>query len=264
MSSLPEVSAVTAALRYAATSWPVLPVRPPADRCPDTGDCQCKAPLTEHGLLDASTDPAVIRDWWRAWPDANVGIATGGTSIDVLDIDDHGEAGNGFASLNRLIRAGLVAGASAIVTTPSGGLHIYFAGSDQRCSRLPRHHLDFKALGGYVLAPPSVIHGKPYVVTDHRAGSSGLGWSAVKALLDPPRLVPPRGREATSITGLASWMARQQPGNRNCALYWASRTALESGAADLEPLATAAMSAGLSEPETRATIASALRSGGGR
>jgi hypothetical protein len=30
-----------------------------------------------HGALSATTSPDIIRAWWRKWPDANVGIATG-------------------------------------------------------------------------------------------------------------------------------------------------------------------------------------------
>lgn len=56
------------ALGYAAAGWPVFPTRPRAEDCPDPGDCPCKRPLTGHGFQDASTDEAVIREWWRRWP----------------------------------------------------------------------------------------------------------------------------------------------------------------------------------------------------
>lgn len=45
-----------------------------------------KTPLTHHGYKDASRDPAQIRAWWKRWPAANVGIATGAVSgVVVLD-----------------------------------------------------------------------------------------------------------------------------------------------------------------------------------
>jgi hypothetical protein len=248
-----------AAVRYTAAGWHVLPVRPPADPCPDPSSCPCKAPLTTHGFLDATTAPDVIGAWWRRWPDANLAIATGAPGPDVLDIDQHGEAGNGFAAFGRLKCAGLLAGALAMVETPSGGLHVYFAGTDQDCGALRGHHLDFKARGGYVLAPPSVVHGQPYTLLDHRPGSARLSWAAARALLDPPRPLPPRRGSPGDIGGLAAWLARQGEGNRNSALFWAACTALGSGCSDLEPLAVAAMTAGLSEDETRRTIASAER-----
>jgi hypothetical protein len=128
---------VEQALAYAAHGWPVFPCRPGG-----------KEPATRHGYQDATTDPDKITWWWRRQPEANLAIATGHPGPDVLDVDQHGRAGNGFAAFNRLKRAGLIDGASALVATPSGGLHAYFAGSDQRCGKLPRHHLDFRAHGG--------------------------------------------------------------------------------------------------------------------
>lgn len=41
------------------------------------------------GYLDASSDEAVIRAWWSATPNANVGIAPGKSGMTVLDVD-HG------------------------------------------------------------------------------------------------------------------------------------------------------------------------------
>ena len=179
-----------AALRYAQAGWPVFPCRPDNPRCPHVEKCRvCKTPLTDHGFRDATTDPAVIRAWWKRWPDANVGIATGAPGPDVLDVDVKPD-GNGFAALNKLKRAGILAGAVALVRTRSGGLHVYFAGTAQGCHALPRHHLDFKATGGYVLAPPSAVHGSPYELLDHRAGTAALDWPKVTTVLDPPRSSP--------------------------------------------------------------------------
>ena len=114
----------------------------------------------------ASATPPPTREQITAWfarhPDWNLAIATGAPGPDVLDVDEHGPAGNGYAAFARLSRAGLLDGAAAYVRTPSGGLHAYFTGSDQRNGHLPAHHLDFRSRGGYVLAPPSQVDGKPY------------------------------------------------------------------------------------------------------
>jgi Bifunctional DNA primase/polymerase, N-terminal len=248
-----------AALRYAAAGWPVFPTRPPADPCPEPEDCRCKTPLTVNGFRNASTSPDVIAAWWRRWPGANVAIATGWPGPDVLDVDNRA-TGNGFAALNRIKRAGLLTGAMALVSTPSGGLHLYFAGTDQPNGVLRGHHVDFRGRGGYVLAPPSVVHGKPYVLEDHRAGTGRFSWAAARAVIDPPRpLPPPRQGSPGDIGGLAAWLARQGEGNRNNSLFWACCTALGSGAADLEPLVLAAVAAGLTETEARRTAQSAER-----
>jgi hypothetical protein len=130
------------ALACASRGWPVFP-------------CMYgrKVPLTRHGFRDATTDERRITAWFGSRPDWNLAIATGAPGPDVLDVDQHGPAGNGYAAFATLRRAGLLDGAAAHVRTPSGGLHAYFRGSDQRNGHLPAHHLDFRSRGGYVLAP---------------------------------------------------------------------------------------------------------------
>ena len=64
---------------------------------------------------------------------------------------------------------------------------------------------------------------------------------------------------------LASWVSRQQQGNRNAGLFWAANRALEADrAADLSPLAVAARQAGLDEQEITRTLDSARKTGSGR
>ena len=62
--------------------------------------------------------------------------------------------------------------------TPSGGLHAYFTGTDQRNGHLPAHHLDFRSRGGYVLTPPSQVDGKPYQLIRTLHGRGALDWDA--------------------------------------------------------------------------------------
>ncbi len=193
------------ALAYARHGWPVFPCRPGS-----------KEPATRHGFHDATTDQGRIRSWWRRQPAANVAIATGQPGPDVLDVDQHGEAGSGFAAFSRLKHEGLLEGASAIVATPGGGLHAYFTGSDQASGRLPRQHLDFRAQGGYVLAPPSQVDGRPYRLITHHAQSGGLDWAAVTTLLepraDPARPAQDRGTRRPQPPGR---MGRAPPGRQS-------------------------------------------------
>jgi hypothetical protein len=251
------------ALAYAGSGWQVFPTRPGEPSCPGGRGCGCKAPLTRNGFKDAVSDPEAIRAWWQRWPDANVAIATGAPGPDVLDVDVSSE-GSGWAAFNRLKRAGLLTGAQALVTTPRGGLHVYYQGTGQACGSLTRagHFIDFKASGGYVLAPPSVVHGKPYELLDHRAGTGRLDWQTVRRLLDPPAPPsPPRnGADASDLSHLAAWVAAQREGNRNAGLYWAARRAVEAGL-DPAELAAAAVQAGLSQTEADNVIKSARKAG---
>jgi hypothetical protein len=242
-------SRLAAALRYAQANWPVFPCIP--------GE---KIPATRHGFLNATTDPDKITWWWSHSPDRNVAIATGAPGPDVLDVDVHKD-GNGFAAFNRLHREGLLDGASAYIRTPSGGLHGYFAGSEQGNGRLPRRHLDLRSKGGYVVAPPSAVSGRHYELIKCADGRGGLDWAAITRLLEPePQQRPQRSDDRTTDAHrLAEWMARQHEGNRNDSLFWAANRALEAGLTDLDELANAARSTGLDEREIARTLASARR-----
>lgn len=239
------------ALTYARCGWPVFPCRPGR-----------KEPATRSGFHNATIDESQIRSWWERQPDANVAIATGAPGPDVLDVDQHGSVGNGFPAYRRLKMAGLLDCAGAVVATPSGGLHVYFAGSNQACGRLPRLHLDFRARGGYVLAPPSQIDGKRYRLLSHQPSSGQLNWAAAAELLDlgRGRSSPSRSAEATDLSRLTSWIEQLEPGNRNCGLFWAACRAAEAGQSELlEDLAAAAAKTGLPDREIVRTIASARR-----
>lgn len=240
------------ALACAERGWPVFPCQPGQ-----------KAPATVHGYLDATTDPEQIGEWFGRHAAQNLAVATGSPGPDVLDIDQRGPAGNGFPALARLRAAGLLNGAAACVRTPSGGLHVYFAGSDQRTGHLAKSHVDFLASGGYVLIPPSQVDGKPYQHVKTLSGHGSLDWHAVTLLLEPSRdHQRPASRQAfpERIEALARWMATQRVGNRNAGLFWAANRALEADqAADLSPLADAARRAGLPELEITRTLNSARR-----
>jgi hypothetical protein len=237
------------ALGYAARGWPVFPCQPGQ-----------KIPATTHGYRDATTDPGQITYWFTRDPRCN--LATGAPGPDVLDVDKHDPAGDGFAALIRLRDAKLLDGAAAYVCTPSGGLHAYFTGTHQRNGHLSAHHLDFLATGGYVLAPPSTVGGKPYRILWEPDGRGDLNWDTVTRLLQPRQQQPRRQPQAAGLDlgHLARWVAAQPEGNRNAGLFWAANRALEADpAADLSELADAARQAGLANPEITRTLDSARR-----
>lgn len=239
------------ALAYARRGWPVFPCRPGG-----------KQPATRHGFRDATTDEDQLRHWWNRQPQANIAVATGLPGPDVLDVDDHGQAGNGFAAYHQLDAAGLLDGAGAVVATPGGGLHLYFAGSRHGSRRLARHHLDFRAAGGYVLVPPSQVDGKEYRLIRYGPRPGGLDWSAVTGVLDPGRGRADRSSSTARVdaTLLAAWVGQLEEGNRNCGLFWAACRAAEVGQDSvLDDLAAAAARTGLPESEITRTIASARR-----
>jgi len=241
-----------AAHRYADHGWPVFPAGPGS-----------KIPATEHGLLDATTGHKQIQSWWRGEPRANVAVATGKPGPDVVDVDMR-EDGSGYPAWNELKREGLTGQPQAIIRTPSDGMHAYYRGTEQRNGKIPGEHLDFRSTGGYVIAPPSQVGGRPYAVVSKQASADTFDWAAAKQLLDPqperrPSRAPQRDAGRPRDVGhLAAWMAAQQEGNRNDGLFWAANRAVEAGdTATLDGLARAAREAGLDDREIGRTIRSA-------
>ena len=266
-----------AALAYAAVGWPVFPVaaegktpalpaaHPPGD--PAGAACKGECGRDGHGFHDATTDTQRIRQWWGRDPRRNVGIATGAPGPDVVDVDNHGQRGSGFAAWNELKRAGLVEHPQALVRTPGGGFHAYFAGSDQPSGKIPGRHLDWRARGGYVVAPPSHVSGRPYEVVHHQPSDATVDFGAIRGLLDPqaPAHRADRAAEAsTSLDRLVEWTAARQEGDRNFPLFYAAKQAALAGQLDagaVERFVDAALRSGLrgGEREARRTIASAQR-----
>src|SRR5258707_3155457 len=89
--------ALTEALACAARGWPVFPCQPGR-----------KLPATAHGYLDATTDTGQVTRWFTRHPHWNLAVATGAPGPDVLDVDQHGPAGNGYPALAKLRAAGLL------------------------------------------------------------------------------------------------------------------------------------------------------------
>jgi hypothetical protein len=173
-----------AALAYALAGLPVLPLAG-------------KVPRIVNGLNGASTDLAVVAEWWARWPEANIGIRTGTDSgLVVLDVDP---CSNGRATLEALRREYGPLPRTPTVLTGSGGEHMYFrypATTEVRNSagKLGAG-LDVRGEGGYVVAPPSV-HASGNRYTWVRSLDEPLAdcppW-LLASLPQGPRLAPPEG-----------------------------------------------------------------------
>jgi Bifunctional DNA primase/polymerase, N-terminal len=157
-------SHLDAALGYAARGILVLPLHYPVawsdqDGAPGVG-CSCgdpacgpvgKHPMTVHGLHDATTSRARVEWWWRRFPQANIGLATG-HQCDVLDIDGP----DGEQAIAQLSAGKRFGAPSPVVRTGRGGWHVYLAPTGLGNPH-PRglEQVDWRGRGGYVVAPPS-------------------------------------------------------------------------------------------------------------
>lgn len=98
-------------------------------------------------------NPDTIRAWWTRDPRANIGLATGHL-FDVIDVD--GE--QGLRSIAAIEDEGLLPVVIGTVSTPRG-LHLYIKPTGDGCTTALRPGIDYRGIGGYVVAPPSVIEG---------------------------------------------------------------------------------------------------------
>jgi hypothetical protein len=226
-----------AALELAINAWRVIPL-------------DGKHPCTAHGVLDATDDLAVIQSWWARWPVANIGAAVPLPLI-VLDIDPRN--GGDVAELGELPPTLTVWSGRE-----DGGRHLYFLRPPGALTstRLPPG-IDLK-INGYCVMPPSI----------HPATGCPYRWEERAPAVLPPRVRellrpiarPPRVARVTGNgKGLTDFVARQEPGNRNEALFWAACRAAEDGALDAlaQKLVAAAVETGYPESAAWATIESA-------
>ena len=281
-----------AALEYARRGWRVFPLHGVVDgscTCPN-GECSSpgKHPRVRRGLHEASTDPDRITHWWRRWPDANIGIATGAVSgVVVIDVDLRHDADelDVSASMASLLDRGLPGTFTSL--TGGGGLHLFYATRDEdlgnTAGRLPGLDgklpgIDLRASGGYVVAPRSAhISGGSYEWLELN-GSIARAPEWLKQLPRPViniENIPPAGFDGDGTPyGLAIFrvelaLLRAAPvGTRNdqlnrsvfaLAQIVAGRELLESTVRAL--VLEAAIAIGLKEQESLRTIDSAFEAG---
>ena len=163
---------LTAALDLAARGLQVFPLHSPGGGKPcDCRNPQCgalddtgkiigspsKHPWNEHGLSDATSNIEQVTRWWKVFPHANIGVATGPESgIVVLDVDPrHG----GDVELHAMIDSNEKFPPLPCYETGSGGVHFWFQhpGFKVRSRGMSgMKGIDVKGDGGYVIVPPSV------------------------------------------------------------------------------------------------------------
>lgn len=111
-----------------------------------------KSPMSQlvpKGVLSATLDVEQACEWWGYYPDALVGLACG-DGLTVVDLDDRdAERGNGIAAWEAF--GGETEGAN-VVTTQSGGKHLYFEGNAPNSKDTIAGGLEVRCKGYYVIA----------------------------------------------------------------------------------------------------------------
>lgn len=159
------------ALFYASAGWPVFPCSP-----------NTKRPLLQgNGFKDAKTDRQWIGGVWSRNPRAMIAVPTGKPighfvlDLDPASNDQYRTAAELLAAVERELGVELPKSAMR-VTTPRGGLHLYF---EQPADVEIRNRagvilpgVDVRGTGGYVVVPYSVRRG-PQAVED---GCDGVAY----------------------------------------------------------------------------------------
>lgn len=143
-----------AALQYAAAGYAVFPLEP--------GGKRPLSALVPHGKDNATRDPGLIRSWWSAAPDANIGLATAPSGIIVVDVDV--AAGKpGIQSLGQLQLEFGELPPTLTARTGRGGQHRVFRRPPSMAphTRLGiREAVDVIGNGYIVVWPSSLPHGQ--------------------------------------------------------------------------------------------------------
>jgi hypothetical protein len=253
---------LAAAVAVARRGWPVFPVEPDSKR-PSVGQWEQRA----------TTDLAVIEHAWTGkWAGYNIGMPPGRAGLLVLDLDCHAElpsdwqaipgvrdGADVFACLLEWVREARWP-ATTWVRTPSGGYHLYFRQPTgqppvRNSAGLLGPGIDVRGIGGYVIAPGSVVGGRVYQLVDGAAPAPLPGWLA-RRFAPKPQVPPPSSRTGASraegrLSGLVRLVRGSQPGDRTGPLRWATCRLREMVAvgeaslADGELLVQAAVAAGI-------------------
>lgn len=168
MDILMENDRLQEALRLAEMGFRVFPLHGTTDGKCDCGrpDCSQKEAgkhpvLVKSWTAEATSNPHIIRDWWRQKPNANVAIATGTESgILVVDCDNRPD-GDGFQHLRAMDPEDRAVEdwQTVKVRTGSGGYHLFFGYPERSgltiANKIAGRNIDLRGEGGYVVAPPS-------------------------------------------------------------------------------------------------------------
>lgn len=140
---------IDAALGYARRGWPIFPCN------------SIKEPYVSNGVLDATTDEKIIKDWWSNWPKANIGLDCAGAGFMVLDLDP----GHDWGALESNV--GAIPDTQLTQRTPRGGEHLFFEIKEDEvvspsASKLS-DNVDVRSFHSYVLLAPSQTTDGHYV-----------------------------------------------------------------------------------------------------
>lgn len=150
-------SILESAISYLNLGWYIFPCRektgnPYKDKNGKLKIPKEKTPYLHNGFKDASNNESQIIEWWKRWPNACIGISCEHSNLFLIDID----VKDGRKGIDNFMQLGITDTGALHSRTPSKGLHILFTGKGKSSSNIYTG-IDTRGIGGYFIAPPSVI-----------------------------------------------------------------------------------------------------------
>lgn len=132
----------------------------PGKKCANPGKC----PRLKWGEK-STTDADTIRQWWKWWPKANIGIDCGKSNLLIFDADAYKET---FGDIDDLLTP--TDRETVTTLTGGGGEHLWYKLDGKHYGNstkgLPKG-IDIRGVGGYIVAPPSLHKsGRRYAFED--------------------------------------------------------------------------------------------------
>lgn len=175
------------ALQYAKLGYSIVPVTP-GEKAPPLVDWQA--------YQDTPANATQIRAWWNKTPTANIAIVTGRISgLTVIDLDGAKGRESFRTSLDNQLPSTLVH------RTPRGAHMLFRYCEDLKQTTAILPGVDVRNDGGYIIAPPSIVKGKPYEVLRERETAT------ITAL--PPSLngEKPAAKDSAEIGDAPKWVS---------------------------------------------------------
>lgn len=142
------IDTLNVASKYCADGWFVLPIKP-----------KSKEPITRfvrNGFKSATNDLSIVKEWLKAEPEMNLGIACEMSGLLVVDVDYRNMTPDSWSLAKQVFQ-------ETMMVETGDGVHLYF--QTENLSGV-RGKLDFGLdikYKGYVVAAPSIhSNGKQY------------------------------------------------------------------------------------------------------